>query len=63
MFSKKEEVAQPDPVAEPEFPKKGQNGGGSEEAYSVEARYMYAPCILHKGAGQARRTPILGVRG
>ena len=42
MFSKKEEpsTATTAEIA-PEFPKKGQSGGGTEEAYSVEARFMY----------------------
>lgn len=40
MFAKKEEVAAPvEDVAE--FPKKGQSGSGTEEAYSVQARFMY----------------------
>ena len=40
MFAKKEEVVPPTTAA-PEFPKKGQSGSGTEEAYSVEARFMY----------------------
>ncbi len=43
MFGTKEEPATAaKPEVAPEFPQKGQSGSGNEEAWSIEARWMYS---------------------